>query len=35
MKNDTGRASDYLEAYFEQIDMSQKEIRDFKLDLVL
>ena len=35
MKNDTQRASDYLEAYFEQIDMSQKEIRDFKLDLVL
>ena len=35
MKNDTQRASDYLQAYFEQIDMSQKEIRDFKLDLVL
>lgn len=35
IKNDTQRASDYLQAYFEQIDMSQKEIRDFKLDLVL
>ena len=34
MKNDTARASDYLEAYFEQTGMEQSEIRNFKLDLV-
>jgi len=35
MKNDTGRAQDYLEAYCEQQNMSIDEVRDMKLDLVL
>lgn len=34
MKNDTTRASHYLEAYFEQVGMDISEIRNFKLDLV-
>ena len=35
MKNDTRRASDYLEAYCEQSDMTLEDIREMKLDLVL
>lgn len=35
MKNDIKKASDYLEAYCEQSSLSQSDIRELKLDLIL
>lgn len=35
MKNDTKRASDFIEAYCELSNMSQDEVRELKLNLVL